>query len=217
MFRIKICGITTPGDAQLVAAAGADAVGLNYYAGSKRYVEPEIAKKIADTLPASVAKVGVFVNASVDEIRTLAAATPLDYVQLHGDEPPEMLAELSDLRVIKAFRCREKGFASVVRFFSDCHENAKPCAVLVDAYHHAEYGGTGRVLDWTQVGREKSMLGDVPLILAGGLTPDNVAKAIRLAGPHGVDTASGVESAPGVKDAAKVRGYVANAKAALDA
>ena len=212
MFRIKICGITKPDDACLVAEAGADAIGLNFYAKSKRYVAREIAKEIAAVLPASVAKVGVFVNASADEIRQLASEVPLDYVQLHGDEPAEILTELRDIQVIKAHRCRERGLLSLARSLADVDSDAQPCAVLVDAYHHAQYGGTGRSLDWTEVGRQKSLLGQLPVILAGGLTPVNVARAIRLAGPYAVDTASGVESSPGVKDAQKVKAFVQNAK-----
>jgi phosphoribosylanthranilate isomerase len=216
MFRIKICGITRPDDAALAARAGADAIGINFYAGSKRFVEAELAKKIAAAVPDSVAKVGVFVNASAAEIRNLAAEVPLDFVQLHGDEPPEIFGELYDLQVIKAFRCRDSGFVNVVRFLSQTAANERPRAVLVDAYHHAEYGGTGVALDWTEVGRQKEMLGDMPIVLAGGLNPDNVARAIRLARPQGVDTASGVESSPGVKDAAKVEAFIQNATRAYD-
>ena len=126
MFRIKICGITTPHDARLATAAGADAIGINFYAGSKRYVEPQLAKKIGEAAGDSLVKVGVFVNSPPAEIRRLEEEVPLDYVQLHGDEGPQIVAELSDLRVIKAFRCRNQGFDSIVRFLSECGDNSKP-------------------------------------------------------------------------------------------
>ena len=211
MFRIKICGITTPEDAELAADAGADAIGLNFYAQSKRFVEPEVAQEIAARTRPEVAKVGVFVNESIGTIEDLVQQVPLDYVQLHGDEPPEALQSLADIPVIKAFRCQKIGFAGIVNYLADCDANSRPAAVLVDAYHHAEYGGTGVALDWIEVGRQKSMLVGLPLLLAGGLTPENVSKAIRLSQPFGVDVASGVERKPGYKDMDKVQRFIAAA------
>ena len=212
MFRIKICGITKPDDACLVAEAGADAIGLNFYAKSKRYVAREIAKEIAAELPASVAKVGVFVNASAGEIRELASEVPLDYVQLHGDEPTEMIAELAPLQVIRALRIRDSSLEPVQSFLDASGLTPNLKAILLDAYSSSEYGGTGQSLDWEALADSRELFRDLAIVLAGGLTPDNVAQAIRLAQPFAVDTASGVESSPGVKDAQKVKAFVQNAK-----
>jgi len=216
MFRIKICGITRAEDARLAAQAQAEAIGLNFYRRSKRCVTPETARRIAAAVGSGVAKVGVFVNESTDRIQSLAAEIPLDYIQLHGDEPVEQLAELADLRVIKAFRSRDGGLQAAVDCLNACRATQRPRAVLIDAYAPGDYGGTGKTLDWTTLGQDAQLPHDVPLLLAGGLTPENVADAIRLARPFGVDVASGVESSPGVKDAEKVNAFVAGARRALN-
>jgi phosphoribosylanthranilate isomerase len=189
-FKIKICGVTNSEDAHLVAEAGADAIGLNFYEGSKRYVAAEAAVGIVKHLPPTVKRVGVFVNASSEVIAKTAIMVGLDFVQLHGNEPPEFLSELTDCQIIRAFRC--KGSLAPVRdYLAACKE--KPVAVLVDAYDPDEYGGTGKTLRWPDLVNAPEFIGESPLILAGGLTPANVGNAIRLARPYGVDTASGVE------------------------
>ncbi len=215
MFRIKICGITTPADARLAAQAGADAIGINFYAGSPRFVEAKVAEEIAAAVPATVAKVGVFVNQTVERIEALISQVPLDFVQLHGDEPPEMFAELGPARIIKAFRSQDSGLTPVADFLAACGLAHAPAAVLIDAHAPGQFGGTGVSLDWTTVGNDTSLPPDVPLLLAGGLNADNVAEAIRLARPFGVDVASGVELSPGVKDADSVRAFVENAARAF--
>ena len=208
MFQVKICGITSVNDAQAAADAGADAIGLNFYPDSPRHVKPETAREICQQLP-QLTTVAVFVNETSDAIRQLAQQIGFDAVQLHGDETPDLLTELADLQLIRAFRCRDSGLETVQDYWQTCHEqNALPQALLLDAYHPEQYGGTGQCLGWNQLHPLPPPLGDTPWILAGGLTPANVSEAIRSARPDGVDTAGGVESEPGQKDPDKIRQFV---------
>ncbi|NGZ06868.1 MAG: phosphoribosylanthranilate isomerase [Magnetococcales bacterium] len=197
MPRVKICGITSLEDALAAVAAGADALGFVFYDRSKRYIAPQEAAKILDGLPPFITVTGLFVNAPRDEIRAAAAVCRLDVIQLHGDEAPGECRGLPG-RVIKAIRvgCRED-LKGVERF---------PVAgLLVDAKVTGHYGGSGHLFDW-------SVLTDfnprVPLILAGGLTPDNVSEAVRQIRPYAVDVSSGVERTPGVKDPNKMYQFV---------
>lgn len=214
MFRIKICGVTCPEDALAVAAAGADCIGLNFYDKSVRYLPPERAAEVVGSIPDQVLKAGVFVNAPLAEIRELAERFALDFVQLHGDEPPEAIAVLADLRVIKAFRLGPEGIAPVAEYLERCYQlAAMPAMVLLDAFQAGAYGGTGRVADWTAA-REYHDLGAGPaLILSGGLNPENVAEAIAAVRPAAIDLASGVESSPGRKDPAKLAALFERLKA----
>ena len=217
MFRIKICGITNVQDALTAASAGADAIGLNFYAKSQRFVKPDVAKKIAAAVPKGMTRVGVFVNATADEIATLVARVPLDFVQLHGDEPAALLAQLpKDALLIRAVRCGYEGLAPLARFISECRMHGRlPDAVLIDANASSDYGGTGQIADWQQIMRQREILDGVPLILAGGLTPTNVGDAIGLVHPDAVDVASGVENEPGRKNATLVAQFVASARLAF--
>ncbi len=229
MFRIKICGITTVDDAQAVAQAGADAVGLNFFGKSRRFVEPAQARRIVEALPPEVVKVGLFVNASQDEVCGTFDSVGLDLVQLHGDEPPDFLARLGGRPILKAFRLGQEDIYygagqldldTVRRYLDACRERAcVPRLVLVDAHVPGAYGGTGRLADWDALESEKQARAQEafpPLVLAGGLTADNVAEAIQRVRPHAVDTAGGVESAPGHKDAALVERFVRSARAAFE-
>jgi phosphoribosylanthranilate isomerase len=216
MFRVKICGITTPEDGAYAIRAGADAIGLNFYSGSRRCVDRQRADQIIGALPSGAIKVGVFVNASAAEVHDTADALRLEFVQLHGDEPPEMLAELADLQVIRAFRFGPLGWDPCRSYLDCCDRLASlPCALLVDAYRQGEYGGTGEAPDWPTIRKHRELHLGLPLILAGGLRPDNVARAIAIAEPYSVDTASGVESSPGVKDHSKLASFVAAARRAF--
>ncbi len=217
MFRIKICGITSEADARAAADAGADAVGLNFFRKSRRFLEPVAARQIAAVVPAEVVRVGVFVNSTADEIVKTVDAVGLDYVQLHGDEPPMLLAKLSSgVKIVRAFRCGSDGLSPLARYLDECRTLGRvPDAALIDADAGADYGGSGQPADWTRIAQDRAQLGDVPLILAGGLTPENVAAAIAAVRPDGVDVASGVEIQPGQKDATLVRRFVAAARAAL--
>jgi phosphoribosylanthranilate isomerase len=231
MFRIKICGITRIEDAVVAAEAGADALGLNFYAKSPRCVSIETAKLIAQSLNGSASKpvagvplvVGVFVNASAAEIARTVAAVPLDAIQLHGDEPPEFLMELPPgVPVIRAARIGTAGLSGTATYRDACLAAGRPlAAVLLDASvkvapgEEVVYGGSGHRLDWPRVAAERGMLASTPLVLAGGLTPVNIAEAISVSRCDGVDTASGVESWPGVKDHEMVRAFVKAARGAL--
>ncbi len=216
MFRIKICGITREDDARVTAQAGADAVGLNFYAKSPRFVELDQARRIVAALPTSVTKVGVFVNAPPDEVASTFDELGLDYVQLHGDEPAEMLADLGSRPVIRAFRFGPAEMEPVNCFLDQCRQiGCLPAAVLIDAFQPGQYGGTGQVADWHAVAGWHQQKTGVCLILAGGLTPSNVTQAIAAARPMAVDTASGVEWSPGQKDEGLVREFVIAAQAAL--
>ena len=242
MFRIKICGITTPEDALIAAEAGADAIGLNFYQQSPRHVTADQADEIVSRLredysPEQIRVVAVFVNHSVDEILWTIRDANLFAdglcLQLHGDEPPELLRDLHaqglgstgqllqatghlpTIPVIRAFRFRDAAMTAERVYLAACREmNASPQAVLLDTWQAGAYGGTGTRLDWRALARCRAEL-SLPLILAGGLTPANVAAAIAAAQPDGVDTASGVESAPGKKDYAKTMAFVAAAKKAF--
>lgn len=218
MFRIKICGITSTADAAAVARAGADAVGLNFYAKSPRFVEPARAAEIVGVLPDGVVKVGLFVNSPANEICEAFDRLGLDLVQLHGDEPPEFVAALGSRPVMKAFRLDRDGLEPVERYLAECDRLACTLRmVLIDAYVKGTYGGSGHVADWGSAKRYVADGSRPPLALAGGLVPGNVRRAIESVHPAAVDTASGVESSPGCKDHALVAEFVAAARSAFDA
>jgi phosphoribosylanthranilate isomerase len=203
--RVKICGITSIADALHAADCGADALGLNFYSKSPRYVTAEQAREIIGELPPFVTPVGLFVNHPAEEIRRIAEFCGLGTVQLHGDEGPED-CRLAPLRVIKALRVRdESSLAGLDRYPAD--------AVLLDAWSAARYGGTGHTFNWQLAARAARKW---CIILAGGLTPENVADAVRTVRPFAVDVSSGVESAPGKKDPRKVAAFIRNAKRAME-
>src|SRR5262245_24863919 len=201
--RVKICGITTPEDGLMAAEAGASAVGLVFWTGSPRFVDRAAARRIVEALPSFVVRVGVFVDQSLDVMTRTAEDVGLDVIQLHGDEPPEMVACLPR-RVLKAIRV---GGDSVV----DEVARYEGAGILLDTRDGALKGGTGRTFDWRAAQEVRAR---VPfLVLAGGLTPENVDAAIRSVGPDAVDVSSGVESAPGRKDPAKVEAFIQAARA----
>ncbi len=214
MFRIKICGITSADDARMVAEAGADAVGLNFYPKSPRYIDPDEAKPIVDAIPEGVIKVGVFVDAPRSGVRDIFDRLGLDVIQLHGDEPPVYVADLGDRPVIRAFRLdQERRLYPITDFLKECRDFAcAPRMVLIDSLVPGAYGGTGTVADWELAREYPSEPDRPPMVLAGGLTPANVIDAIREVGPAAVDTASGVESSPGKKDRIAVRAFVRAAR-----
>lgn len=216
LFRIKICGVTTVADALLAARCGADAVGLNFFPKSPRCVSVAQAGEIVQALPPFVCKVGVFVNASAEDTLDTAERVRLDVLQLHGDETPEHVARLGQWPVVRAFRLDHRGVAPVLAYLEQCRIVGRiPQAVLVEAYRAGAYGGTGQVADWHVVRQLAAQLVDLPLVLAGGLTPANVVEAIQTVAPMAVDTASGVESHPGGKDPQLVLEFVRRAQAAF--
>ncbi len=203
---VKICGITSIEDALAAAGSGADAVGLNFWRPGRRYVAPERAAEISAALPAGLRRAGVFVDEDADTVLEIAGRVKLDVLQLHGAEPPAYLSRLGKMEVWKAFRMDSGWKAADLAPY----QAAGASAFLLDGAG-ATPGGTGASFDWSLVAGAKPY-GRV--ILAGGLTPDNVAEAVRRAQPWGVDVAGGVESSPGKKDHAKVRAFVAAARGA---
>lgn len=217
MFRIKICGVTTAKDAQLIALAGADAIGLNFYPASSRYVDPASAQKIVAVISPKLSRVGVFVNSPAETVVELADQLKLDWIQLHGDETPEFLEKLRGRSILKAFRIGLEGWNPVDRFLRESKQRGVlPSAVLVDSAPPGEFGGSGQTLDWDEIHTGQSVLSGLPLVLAGGLTPFNVAEAISIVKPAAVDVASGVESKAGVKDLMLIRAFITSSKKALD-
>ncbi len=208
-MKIKICGITNLDDALAAVEAGADMLGYNFYPRSKRYLSVEACTQIQEELHqhgARMISVGVFVNASVEDIIATMEACDLDLAQLHGDEPPALLESLGE-RVFKAIRPQsaEEALAAIQQY----PHREKPPALLIDAYHPSEYGGSGQTGDWNLACELASR---IPVLLAGGLTPENVRVAIEQVQPWGVDVASGIESSPGIKDHARVRQFIEAAR-----
>lgn len=201
MIRVKICGNVTLKDTMTAVEAGADAVGFVFHARSPRVVSPKAVAEIVSHLPPFVMAVGVFVNEKPDVVRQIMSDCGLAYAQLHGEESPQYCAELR-FPVLKGIRVRSREDLAMLSLY-------RVKAILLDAYVEGVVGGTGTTFDWALAVEAKAW---GPIILAGGLTPDNVVEAISLVQPYGVDVSSGVEAAPGVKDHAKVRAFVENVK-----
>jgi phosphoribosylanthranilate isomerase len=200
---IKICGITRLSDALDAVAHGASALGFVFWPRSPRYVSPERAAEIVAALPRTVTTVGVFVNESIDDIRTVIATTGISMVQLHGDEPPTYAA---------AFGAPILRAVAVQRAGETCPAWPVDTTFLLDAFDSVKRGGTGTTVDWN---RAAAVARGWRVVLAGGLTPANVAEAIAAVRPCGVDVSTGVEEAPGIKDADKVARFLANAREAF--
>ncbi|MFZ1934444.1 MAG: phosphoribosylanthranilate isomerase [Thermoguttaceae bacterium] len=216
MFRIKICGITSVDDGLMVARAGANAIGLNFYPRSPRYISFDLAREIVAALPKGIVKVGLFVNVPPADVCRAYSDLPLDLIQLHGDEPPEYLTQLGNRPVMRAFRVRPGNFHPVVEYLARCRGlKVEPRLALLDSLVPGEFGGTGQPVDWSTARQYAAQSGLPPLVLAGGLTPENVADAIVAVRPTAVDVASGVESSPGRKDPAAVEAFLRAATAAL--
>ena len=215
MFRVKICGITSEQDLHDMVAAGADAVGFNFFTGSRRYVPPQLVSTWPDT---EAMRVGVFVNCPPAEIRQCVADCRLDAIQLHGDESPATHAALADLLTIRAYRFNGENAVSIAGHLEHCQRlQAGPAAVLMDACIPGHYGGSGMAADWQRLAAEKHHWGDVPIILAGGLNAENVASAVQIVGPTAVDVASGVEVADGPQKHAGLAGrFCERAREALE-
>ncbi len=195
--KIKICGITNIEDAFFAVEAGADALGFVFYEKSPRYASPETVKQIISVLPPFVTTVGLFVNATIETIEQTMQMTGINIIQLHGDETPEE-CDFASHPVIKAVRVKDAGSLAGIERYS-------VSALLLDAWSDQQYGGTGESFDW-QLAR--NLTGQLPLILAGGLNPDNVVEAIRVVKPYAVDVSSGVEKSPGKKDHDKIRKFI---------
>lgn len=209
-IRVKIEGLRSPGDAMRVAQMGADAIGM-VFAESPRWVSPDQARAIVDILPPWVDTVGVFVNSDPVAINRVVARTGIGYVQLHGDEQPDIVGRI-DAPCIKAFRIRDESWLDEVgRWLAACQSRSNLAAVLLDAYNPNIRGGTGERFNWDMVADARAagaMAGIDPIILAGGLDAHCVSQAIDLVKPWAVDVASGVEKSPGVKDFRKIADFI---------
>ena len=198
--RVKICGITNWADAQRACQAGASFLGFNFYRKSPRYISPARAGRIVSRLPDGVAAVGVFVNESGDAVIQTARRLKLDFVQLHGEESPELVARVAQfVPVIKAIRVRKPFRASQLEQFKSAS------AFLLDGFDRRARGGTGKTFDWTVARRIRR---GRTIFLAGGLTPENAARASTSVKPYALDVCSGVEAKPGKKDAALIAAFM---------
>lgn len=196
--RVKICGITRPEDGIVAASAGADAIGLVFYAKSPRHVTPQQARAIINALPPFVTTVGLFVDASKETIEGVLREVPLDTLQFHGEESPEFCASFNR-PYFKAISMREG-----IDLRGEAERFSSASALLVDTFQAGVPGGSGVSFDWSRLPIDLPK----PLILAGGLNPDNVAQAIIQAHPYAVDVSSGVEAAKGIKDAEKIAAFM---------
>jgi phosphoribosylanthranilate isomerase len=204
-MKIKICGITNTEDAGVAVAAGADALGFVLYRKSPRFVEPAVVKTIVARLPPFVLPIGVFVNEEPQRVRALMDECGLMLAQVHGDESALYCQQLGR-PVLKALRLKDRGtFLALAEF----QGRANVRGFLIDTFSDQAYGGTGKTVDWT-LAQEAAC--STPIILAGGLTPTNVAEAIAQVRPYGVDVSSGVEQSPGKKDPDKVKAFIQAAR-----
>jgi phosphoribosylanthranilate isomerase len=202
--KVKICGVTSVGDAQAAVHAGADAVGLMLYSGSPRHITPEAAQEIAGNLPPSVIRVGVFVDPNPEDVFAAIRLCGLNLLQFHGAETPQFCQQFG-VMTMKAFRMKNaESLAALASFSAD--------AFLLDSHVPDKPGGTGQTFNWDLAVAAKKF--GRPIFLAGGLTPENVADAIRAAQPFAVDVSSGVEISPGRKDPEKIRAFIAAARGA---
>lgn len=199
--RVKICGLTSVADALMVSAVGADAVGLVFYPNSRRYISIEQAATICKAMPPFVATVGLFLDAEVSFVKQVLAAVPLTLLQFHGSETPAYCAQFQH-PYIKAVGM--KGLTALGGFAAYAEQYPEAQGFLVDSHVPGAAGGTGETFDWTQVPQDYPK----PIILAGGLTPVNVAEALQLSQVYAVDVSSGVEKHPGIKDPAKVQAFM---------
>lgn len=220
-FQIKICGVKRAADLAWLADCGADAVGLNFVRTSVRSLKIDPGREmVKQAKNLGLKTVAVLMNPTADELRKFLSTMPVDYIQLHGEELPELLLDLPDVAVIKAIswsgRREEKQLARQW-LESDVAARGQLSGYLVDAFAPGVGGGTGRTARWDLLTPRPTCFGDFPILLAGGLTPVNVAEAILTTHCAGVDTASGVESAPGCKDETLVSDFVSSAKSTFAA
>jgi len=205
MVKIKICGITNKRDAIAAAGLMPDMMGFIFYDGSKRYVDPKIVRDIANELPPVIAKAGVFVDMDKNKVIEIAEECALEILQFHGDESPDYCAGFKDsYKVMKAFRIKDSGSLKGINDYDADY-------YLLDAYSEKLKGGTGKSFDWKIMESFEFLK---PVILSGGLTPDNVSEVIEKLSPYGVDVSSGVEMSPGKKDIALMKRFVENARKA---
>ncbi len=200
--KIKICGITNAKDAHAAADLGADTLGFIFVPDTPRYIDPQVAERIMGDLPPFITTVGVFADASLETVSQTILDCGLNAVQLHGSETPEYCREIKCAKVIKAFRVKDRDSLSPIPEY-------QVDAYLLDTYVKDKKGGTGETFNW-DLARDAKAYGRI--IIAGGLTPENVARAVQYVKPYAVDVSSGVESSPGKKDHAKIKTFIENVK-----
>ncbi|MGA9408386.1 MAG: phosphoribosylanthranilate isomerase [Bacteroidota bacterium] len=200
---VKICGVTTLDDALYAAELGADAIGFNFYQLSKRYISPDHAAEIVNSLPADIMRVGVFVNPEREFVNAILQSNILNTLQFSGEETPDTISGYR-LPVIKAIHVANAESIREMKLFN-------VDSFLLDTFRNEDFGGTGKTFDWDIAVRAKQF-GNV--IVAGGLTPENIADAVRKVKPHGVDVSSGVEIRPGIKDHKKIKEFILRAREA---
>lgn len=201
--RVKICGLTRSEDVQAAVAAGVDAIGLVFYPPSPRAVSIDQAQQLMGHIPPYVQVVGLFVDASVEWVQTITAAVPLDVLQFHGNETPQQCADLAGLTGRRWYKALQVRPDQPIHDTLASYRAAGASALLLDAWHPDLKGGTGQTFDWQMFPRDTQ-----PLILAGGLTPDNIALAITQTRPYAVDVSGGVESSKGRKDADLIQKFM---------
>ncbi len=203
--RVKVCGITSVADALMVSAAGADALGLVFYPKSKRNIGIEQAAEICKVVPPFVTTVGLFLDAEASFVREVLASMSLSLLQFHGSESPSYCAQFKH-PYLKAVGMQGIAASGGFEAYADQYPEAQ--GFLVDSHAPGAAGGTGETFDWTRVPQNYPK----PIILAGGLSPENVAEAVRISRVYAVDVSSGVEISPGIKDAAKVQAFIQNVR-----
>jgi len=204
MIRIKICGITQLEDAFCAVDCGACALGFNFFPKSPRYITPEKAAGIIKKLPPFVTAVGLFVNENVQTVKRIAKTTCIDTIQLHGDEPPEICSMLGEYKIIKVFRIRNQQDLDL-----QLPNKYSVAGYLLDAFHPQLYGGTGTTFDWKMLA---ALTIAQRIIIAGGITPDNIGLLLKEFIPYGIDICSGVEKTPGIKDHTLIKQLFHNIK-----
>ena len=213
---VKICGFTSLNEIQAVSGSSPNAIGLNFYRPSSRFVSPETAKEIAASVDDSISKVGVFVDSTVQEIRRIFDFVPLNTIQLHGNYSIADAVSLKDLPIIWVHRLGQGGLTELKSELEQLAQANVPLeACLVDARVEGEWGGSGEIVDWDQLASEYDYKAWPRLILAGGLVPDNIANAIQKVHPWGVDVASGVEQ-EGKKSEELIRNFITNANSSTN-
>lgn len=216
---VKICGINDRETAAGVAGLGPDAIGLNFYEKSPRCVSVEAARQIVHELPGDIEPVGVFVNRAAESVAELCREVGLRAAQIHGDESPAQLSELRslapELKIVRGHRMGSEGVGTLAEYLAQCRRlGVELTACLVDARAEGVYGGSGHLAPWNVLSDQYARDEWPPLVLAGGLHPENVAEAIKAVDPWGVDVASGVESSAAIKDLQRVEQFIRRAREA---
>lgn len=223
MFQIKVCGIKDLGTAEACVRLGVSAIGLNFYSKSKRFVSNRAASQISAGVRGKISVVGLFVNHTLDQVAEIASEVGLDFLQLHGDEAPTFIQDLDanptlkNVKVIRAIRIgpqNESDAVTEMKAWTTMDRSGRLAGFILDTFQPGQFGGTGKTIDWNWLSSIE-LKTDLPIILAGGLEPQNVSKAIEMVQPSGVDVAGGVENDNQEKDPAQIESFVTNVNLAF--